>query len=132
MPSTFSAALSALKAQSAAIEATGHNLANLNTTGFKNIDVAFKDVVAQAVTAQSQTGMGVGKLLTTRNFSQRSVASSNGPLAAAIQGNGFFVITDAQGNKMLTRDGSFKLDQSGYVTTLTGERVQQFTTAGLA
>ena len=133
MPSSsFSAALSALKAQAAAIDATGNNLANLTTTGYKNVDVAFKDVVAAAVNAQSQTGMGVGRLITQRNFSQGAVASSNGPLDAAIQGNGFFVVTDAQGNKTFTRDGSFQLDSSGYVTTLTGQRVQQFTSAGLA
>src|SRR4051794_39685741 len=103
MPSSFSAALSALKAQSAAIDATGHNLANQTTSGFKAIDVAFKDVVADAVSAQNQTGLGVGRLLTVRNFSQGAVQSSTGPLDAAIQGNGFFVVSDSDGSKMFTR-----------------------------
>jgi len=133
MFNSFSAALSALKAHTAAVDAVGHNLANTNTTGFKGIDVAFKDVVAQSLSgSKSENGMGVGRLATVRNFSQGAIQSSNGALDSAVQGNGFFVVNDATGQKLLTRDGSFQVDQQGYVITLTGERVQQYTAAGLA
>ncbi len=132
MFNSFSAALSALKAHSAAVDAVGHNLANTNTTGYKAVDVSFKDVVAQSMSGKSETGMGVGRVSTVRNFTQGPVQSSTGPLDAAIQGNGFFVVADSAGNKMMTRDGSFQVDKNGYVVTGTGERVQQYTTNGLA
>jgi flagellar hook protein FlgE len=132
MFNSFSAALSALKAHSTAVDSVGHNLANVNTNGYKAMDVAFKDVVAQSISGQSEIGMGVGRVATVRNFSQGALQSTSGPLDAAIQGSGFFVVNDAAGNKMFTRDGTFQLDSSGYVTTLTGERVQQYTTAGLS
>ncbi|MDZ4796857.1 MAG: flagellar hook protein FlgE [Bryobacteraceae bacterium] len=132
MFNSFSAALSALKAHSAAVDTVGHNLANVNTTGYKAMDVAFKDVVAQSMSGHSETGMGVGRVATVRNFSQGAIQSSSGPLDTALQGSGFFVVTDAAGNKMFTRDGSFQLDASGNVVTVTGEKVQQYTSAGLS
>lgn len=132
MPNSFSAALSAMKAHTSAVDTVGHNLANVNTTGYKTMDVAFKDIVAQSMSGKSEMGMGVGRVTTIRNFNQGATPSSSGPLDAAIQGNGFFVVTDNAGNKMLTRDGSFTLDKSGYILTSTGERVQQYTTSGLA
>jgi flagellar hook protein FlgE len=132
MFNSFSAALSALKAHAAAVDTVGHNLANVNTTGYKAMDVSFKDVVAQSVSGHSETGMGVGRVSTVRNFSQGAIQSSSGPLDAALQGSGFFVVTDATGNKMFTRDGSFQLDSSGYMVTVTGERVQQYTNGGLS
>jgi flagellar hook protein FlgE len=76
--------------------------------------------------------MGVGRANTVRNFAQGAIQSSNGALDAALQGNGFFVVVNDQGDKLLTRDGTFLLDQQGYVVTLTGERVQQYSSAGLS
>lgn len=133
MFNSFSAALSALKAHSAAVDAVGHNLANVNTTGFKAGSVSFKDLVAESVSGgRSETGFGVAPAISTRNFSQGAIQSSGGPLDAAIQGNGFFVVKNAQGSKLLTRDGSFQLDSAGYVVTSTGERVQQYTNGVLS
>jgi flagellar hook protein FlgE len=123
MSSSFSSALAALKAHSTAIETVGHNLANVNTNGFKAVDVAFKDLVVENLRGGNGIGMGVVQPITVRNFNQGSVQASNGPLHAAIQGNGFFVVRDTAGNKFYTRDGSFQVDESGAVTTLTGERV---------
>lgn len=123
MSSSFSSALAALKAHSTAVETVGHNLANVNTSGFKAVDVAFKDLVVENLRGGTGIGMGVGQPITVRNFNQGSIQASNGPLHAAIQGNGFFVVRDAAGNKLYTRDGSFQVNESGVLTTLTGERV---------
>ncbi|MBC7928814.1 MAG: flagellar hook protein FlgE [Bryobacteraceae bacterium] len=129
---SFSSALSALKAHSAAVDTVGHNLANVNTTGYKSVDVAFKDVVAQSVNSKGESGLGVGRVSTVRNFNQGAIQTSSGALDSAIQGSGFFVVNDGLGTKLLTRDGTFQLDKAGYVVTLTGERVQQYGPSGLA
>jgi flagellar hook protein FlgE len=126
MFNSFAAALSALKAHSTAVDAVGHNLANLNTTGFKATDVQFKDVVAESMSSQSETGLGVSRPMTTRVFSQGAIQTTSGLLDAAIQGNGFFVVADANSRRLLTRDGTFQLDSAGYVVTQTGERVQSY------
>ncbi|HYO84251.1 MAG TPA: flagellar hook protein FlgE [Bryobacteraceae bacterium] len=126
MFNSFVSALSALKAQSAAVDTVGHNLANVSTTGYKAATVAFKDLVNESLGSGNESGLGVATPISVRNFSQGAIQSSSGGLDAAIQGNGFFVVRDNQGAKLLTRDGSFQLDRSGYITTLTGERVQQY------
>lgn len=133
MFNSFSSALSALKAHSAAVDSVGHNLANVNTTGFKGTEVAFRDVVAESIGAgQSETGMGVSRPITFRNFSQGAIQATSGALDAAIQGSGFFVVKDGLGSRLLTRDGTFQLDKQGYVVTLSGERVQQYSNGVLS
>ncbi|MBC8167304.1 MAG: flagellar hook protein FlgE [Bryobacteraceae bacterium] len=134
MFNSFNSALSALKAHSAAVDAVGNNLANVNTTGFKSSDVAFKDVVAESFSGGSETGLGVGRPTTIRNFSQGAIQSTSGTLDAALQGNGFFVVKESATSvqPVLTRDGSFKLDTDGFVVTTTGQRVQQFANGALS
>ena len=69
MSSTFSIALSALKAQSEAIDITGNNLANLNTTGFKESEVNFEDMISQSM-GGTQIGMGVAPPAAEQDFTQ--------------------------------------------------------------
>ena len=123
MSSTFSIALSALQAQSEAINATSNNLANVNTVGFKGSNVDFQDALSQSLSGV-QIGMGVSKAITVQQFSQGSLQSSSSPLAAAIEGDGFFVLKGSSGQQMFTRDGDFTLDSSGVLKTQTGESVQ--------
>lgn len=130
MFNSFSSALAALKAHSSAVDTIGHNLANVNTTGFKSVEVAFKDLVAESMGGgQSATGMGVGRPITVRNFTQGAVQATSGALNGAIQGNGFFVVKDGAGAELYTRDGSFQTDRTGMVRTLTGEKVQGYKVA---
>ena len=129
--SAFSIALSALNADSSAIDVTGNNLANLNTTGFKSSQVEFSDLMSQSLGVgdnAGQVGLGVGQIGTMAVFTQGSITSSNAPLSAAIQGNGFFVVTDPSTNQQLyTRDGSFQLNAAGQLETPTGQLVQGWT-----
>jgi flagellar hook protein FlgE len=95
MFTSFSTALSALAAQSTAIDVVGNNLANLNTPGFKTSVVTFHDLVTQSLGAglgDTQVGFGVGTPITLREFTQGAIQTTGGPLDAAIQGDGFFVI----------------------------------------
>src|SRR5258707_12989479 len=100
MFTSFNTALSALNADATAIDVVGNNLANLNTTGFKASAVTFHDLVTQSIGAglgSTQVGFGVGTPITLRQFSQGAVQASGGPLDAAIQGDGFFVVKTTDG-----------------------------------
>ncbi len=129
MSSTFSIALSALQAQSEAINTTGNNLANLNTTGFKGSTVSFKDLFGETLGANNsfQVGLGVGVPVSGTVFSQGAIQSSTSSYAAAIQGNGFFVVNSPTNEQLFTRDGNFTVDASGTLQTQTGETVQGWT-----
>jgi flagellar hook protein FlgE len=130
MFTSFSTALSALSAFSTAVDVVGNNLANLNTPGYKSSVVYFRDLVTQSLGAglgETQVGFGTGRPLTIRQFSQGAIQASTGLLDAAIQGDGFFVIKNAQNNVVYTRAGNFQVDLSGNLLNNTGERVQGWT-----
>src|SRR5437764_10302080 len=132
MFSSFSTALSALDAQATAIDVVGNNLANLNTAGFKGSSVAFHDMMSQefgAGVGETQVGMGVGRPVTLRQFSQGTIQTTSGNLDAAINGDGFFIVHDAAGSEMYTRSGNLQVDKTGNLTTATGEKIQGWTAA---
>ena len=111
----FSAALSALSADSNAIDVCGNNLANLNTPGFKAAQVEFSDLMSETLGGAlnpAQVGMGVGPIQTNTNYIQGGITTTNGPTDAALEGNGFFVVQDQSGQTLYTRDGSFQVDSA--------------------
>jgi len=127
MFASFSTALSALNADTTAIDVVGNNLANLSTNGFKASTVSFRDLVTQSLGAnlgETQVGFGVASPVTLREFTQGAIQTTSGPLDAAIQGDGFFVFQDSSGNTLYTRGGNFQVDKSGNLLTATGEKVQ--------
>jgi flagellar hook protein FlgE len=131
MFTSFSSALSALSADTTAIDVVGNNLANMNTPGFKTSAVCFRDLVTQSLGAglgETQVGFGTGTPLTVRQFTQGAIQSSAGLLDAAIQGDGFFVVQDLAGDTLYTRAGNFQTDKSGNLLTDTGMKVQGWTT----
>jgi flagellar hook protein FlgE len=126
--SSFAIALSGLTADSAALDVVGNNLANLNTTGFKDSNVSFYDLLQQSVAGGStQIGGGVSAPQTERIFNQGSIQLTGGNYDAAIKGNGFFVVQDPSGNTLYTRAGNFNLDANGNLITSTGQYVQGWT-----
>jgi len=132
MPFTsFSAALSALSANTTAIDVVGNNLANLSTTGFKASTVSFQDLVTESLGAglgETQVGFGVGTPLTTREFNQGALQSTGGVDDAAIQGGGFFILSDPTGAQEFTRAGNFNVDANGNLLSASGASVQGWTT----
>jgi flagellar hook protein FlgE len=127
---SFSTALSALSADSTAIDVVGNNLANLNTLGFKTSNVSFHDLVTQSMgagLAQTQVGFGVGVPTTEAEFTQGALQTTGGALDAAIQGDGFFIVAGANNSTLYTRAGNFQVDQNGDLTTATGQQVQGWT-----
>lgn len=128
MLSALNTALTALDAETTAIDVTGNNLANLNTTGFKASTVSFYDLMSQTLGsgASSQVGMGVETPTTNTSFSQGTITSSTSPTDVAIQGNGFLVVKTSTGATEYTRDGNLQVDGSGNLITSTGEFVQGY------
>ena len=123
----FSSALSALNADSGAIKIVGNNLANLNTTGYKSDQVQFYDLISQQLggtSAANEVGTGVSPAQSQKVFTQGSIQQTNGPLDAAISGDGFFVVRDNVGETLYTRAGNFQLAANGTLETITGEHVQ--------
>jgi flagellar hook protein FlgE len=127
MFTAFSTALSALDATTTAINVVGNNLANMDTTAFKDSELSFRDLISQASgngLAQTQVGLGTAQPLTEQQFTQGSIQTGASALDAAIQGQGFFIAQSPQGNTYYTRDGTFQLDSSGNLLTTTGAQVQ--------
>lgn len=128
----FSTALSALTANSTAVNIIGNNLANLNTTGYKTDAVQFSDLMSQQLggaSTTSQVGMGVSGAQSIRQFTQGSITQTSGPLDAAINGGGFFVVRDTSGQQLYTRAGNFKLGTDGSLLTANGDKVQGWNSA---
>ncbi len=123
--SSFSIALSGLNADSDALDVVGNNLANLNTTGYKDSTVSFYDLLQQSVAGGStQIGGGVSAPQTERVFTQGSITATGGNYDAAINGNGFFIAQNTSGSTLYTRAGNFQLDANGNLVTATGQYVQ--------
>ena len=123
----FSIPLSGLTASSTALSAIANNLANLNTVGYKQSRVTFRDLFYQTVGTNGagdpiQTGAGtaVGSIATI--FNGGSTESSGVPTDVAITGDGFFVV-ERDGAVQYTRAGNFTQDTEGYLTTQDGQYV---------
>jgi flagellar hook protein FlgE len=121
--SSYSTALSGLLANGTALDVVGDNLANMNTQGFKSDSVQFEDAMS-AANASEQVGSGVEATNTQRNFSQGTLQTTGGPLDAAVQGSGFFMVQNTSGSTMYTRDGTFSLNSSGQLVDSSGDLVQ--------
>ncbi|HUA20067.1 MAG TPA: flagellar hook protein FlgE [Bryobacteraceae bacterium] len=122
---SFSIALSGLTADSAALDIVGNNLANLNTTGFKDSTVSFYDLLQESVGGGAvQIGGGVSAPQSERQFTQGSIQLTGGAYDAAIQGNGFFIVGDSNNATLYTRAGNFQIDANGNLVTATGQFVQ--------
>ncbi len=125
MSGSFSIALSGLTADTDALDIVGNNLANLNTTGYKDTTASFYDLLAQSAGGGAiQIGGGVSATIGQSQFTQGSIQLTGGTFDAAIQGNGFFVVQDSAGDTLYTRAGNFQLDANGTLVTATGQDVQ--------
>jgi flagellar hook protein FlgE len=126
MFASFSTALSALDANATAVGIVGNNLANLDTPGYKSSVAYFQNLMSESLGTGTQIGFGVEQPLTMTQFTQGAIQSSGGPLDAAIQGDGFFVVNNGSVPEY-TRAGSFQTDLSGNLLTPSGAYVQGWT-----
>ncbi len=129
MPS-FSIALSGLQANSTALSTIGNDLANLNTTAFKNQSANFEDLFYQNIgtsgsNAPLQVGVGTRVSSISSDFTQGNIAPTGNSTDMALNGDGFFVVNQA-GSQVLTRNGNFQLSPEGNLITSDGYGVQGY------
>lgn len=124
---SFNTALSGLRAASQDLSVTGNNIANASTTGFKESRTEFGDVYANSILGTGSRTPGSGVLVTqiAQQFGQGNINITNNSLDLAINGSGFFILSD-QGSQQYTRAGAFGLDNSGYIVASNNARLQGF------
>ncbi|HEV2270749.1 MAG TPA: flagellar basal-body rod protein FlgG [Steroidobacteraceae bacterium] len=131
------AAKTGLDAQQTEMAVISNNLANVNTTGFKEDRAVFEDLLYQnqtqvgadtSQTTQSPSGMSIGTgtqvVATEKDYSQGTPTQTGNPLDLAISGQGFFQIQMPDGTTAYTRDGTFQTNAQGQLVTASGYLVQ--------
>jgi flagellar hook protein FlgE len=118
--SIMGASVSGMNADTTWLSAISQNVANANTTGYKNAQTSFEALVDQASTT-SYDAVGVSTNTMQLNSMQGTVVGNQSAVTdLAVQGNGFFVVSNAAGDIFLTRDGSFVPDAQGNLVNSDG------------
>jgi flagellar basal-body rod protein FlgG len=134
MMRALNTAATGMAAQQTNVDTIAHNLANVNTTGFRRMRAEFQDLIYQTIrtpggTASTegqrlptgiQIGEGVRTVSTTEIHEQGAMLQNGGRWDLAIEGAGFFQVTQPGGQIAYTRAGDFKLDQDGRLVTTDG------------
>jgi flagellar basal-body rod protein FlgG len=127
-------AATGMHAQQTNVDILSNNIANLNTTGYKEQNAAFTDLVYQnrigvgAITSSAgtlaptglQIGLGVSVGSSYKSMRQGNLANTSNAFDLAISGRGFFRITMPDGTTTYTRDGSLQLNQDGQIVSKEG------------
>ena len=123
----FQQGLSGLNASSKNLDVIGNNIANANTYGAKVARAEFADVYANAVSGTSNT-IGIGTTLATvaQQFTQGNVTTTDNPLDVAINGSGFFQVSNPSGSIAYSRNGQFKVDNTGFIVNDQGQRLMGY------
>ncbi len=142
MSFALSAGVTGLQAHQKMIDVAGNNLANVNTTAFKASRITFSELLSETIkkasqptstvggTNPQQMGSGVGVAGITPNTTQGNIVNTGNPLDLALEGEGYFVVSDGQQN-IYTRAGAFAVDaDSIMVDPSTGYRVQRIGSLG--
>ena len=133
MIKALNTAATGMAGQEENVNAISHNIANINTTGFKKGRAEFDDLLYQTIEepgartgadAQHNVGIQVGsgvKLTAVRKeFSQGMPQITNNPFDLMINGEGFFAIVLPSGETLYTRDGSFNVNNQGMIVSAKG------------
>ncbi len=135
LTSALTTALTGLAAAEAQIDVIGNNLANSQTVGFKSSNVVFASQFLQTLSLGSgptpnnggnnprQVGLGVQVAEVAANHNQGTIEISSSSSDLAIQGDGFFIVEGAEGERLYTRNGIFKLNSDAELVNSTGQRL---------
>ncbi|KGM57372.1 flagellar hook protein FlgE [Lysobacter arseniciresistens ZS79] len=124
---SFRISLSGMNAATADLNVTSNNIANANTTGFKQSRAEFGDVFPVSAYGLSKNAIGAGVRLNqvAQQFEQGNVEFSGKALDLAISGKGFFTLSNG-GSTVYSRAGNFGADRDGYVVNPSGHRLQVY------
>ncbi|MCX5907605.1 MAG: flagellar hook protein FlgE [Deltaproteobacteria bacterium] len=127
---SFYTGLSGLSTHGTAIGVVGDNVANVNTTGFKNSSTEFSDILGMSlsgVSGANQMGAGANIESMDTNFVQGTFITTDVPTDIAVNGKGFYILKDASNqDKFYSRAGHFHFDNQGYFVNTTDKRVQGY------
>jgi len=105
-----------------AMQAVSDNLANAQTIGFHSESADFATLLGEFI-AGNALGGGVTAIGITRDLSEGAITQTNSPTDMAIQGSGYFVLSDASGAQTYTRDGQTQVNSSGDLVGFNGNNV---------
>jgi flagellar hook protein FlgE len=122
---SFQQGLSGLNATSKNLDVIGNNVANSNTYGAKVSRAEFSDMYANAMSGAGGSTVGIGVTLSavSQQFTQGNITSTDNPMDLAINGGGFFQVTDGANPNLYSRNGQFKVDRDGYIINNDGLRL---------
>ncbi|NOU50765.1 flagellar hook protein FlgE [Pseudoalteromonas sp. JBTF-M23] len=127
---SFNIALTGLAAAQKDLDVTANNIANVNTTGFKESRAEFADVYAASVfsSAKTKAGDGAQTTMVAQQFHQGSLKFTNNSLDLAITGDGYFAMSEEFGSQdyTFTRAGAFKLNKDNFIVDAQGNFLQGF------
>ncbi len=129
---SFQQGLAGLNATSKSLEVIGNNIANAGTYGAKQARAEFADMYATAMNGAGANTIGIGVNLAavSQQFTQGNIVTTENPLDLAINGAGFFQVSDGFNPVMYTRNGQFKLDRDGYVVNNNKQRLMGYPADG--
>lgn len=112
----FQQGLSGLASSSKALDVAGNNIANASTVGFKSSATHFADVYGASLQGGGGSQIGIGSTLSgvLQQYTQGNITATNNPLDIAINGTGFFGLTQ-NGSVSYSRNGQFHLDKDGFI-----------------
>lgn len=118
-------ALSGINAASSGLSVISNNLANAESVGFKGSRAEFADLFNGA---QNSPGSGVKLESVTQDFGQGTLSNTGRELDMSISGDGFFIMEDSSGryDSIYSRNGSFKMDNNGFLTNQSGDKIKGF------
>ncbi len=130
---SLSSAVSGMQEFQQAMDVIGDNIANVNTIAFKSSRTNLADSFSQTLAQVGQIGLGVTTSKIETNFAQGAITRTGVPTDLSVTGDGYFVVTDPVSSiEYGTRAGNFHLDESGYLVTDAGQRVQGYNDAALS
>ena len=122
---SFQQGLSGLNATAKNLDVIGNNIANSNTYGAKSSRAEFADVYSAALSGAGTSAVGIGVNLASvsQQFTQGTITTTENPLDLAINGGGFFQVTDGKSPIGYSRNGQFKVDREGYIVNNNQQRL---------
>ena len=127
MSSSLNIGTTGLAASEKQMDVIGNNLANANTVGFKAADTYFASMLSQSLSGgggAASVGQGVGVAAVSTVFSQGTFQSTGNATDVAIDGNGFFIVKDKDGNSLYTRAGGFHINNVGVLSDINNYALQ--------
>lgn len=132
---SLNSGVSGLRGFQTKMDIIGNNIANVETIGFKSSRISFSEMLNQTIsssggsesapTSAAQVGLGVRISSISRNFNQGSLQSTGRATDIAIEGDGFFMVSEGE-QKYLTRAGNFDFNKDGFLVDQAGRFVQGY------